>query len=368
MRRPSPRCEPWAVNRRRPSATRHGDRPGARRRRRRARRDSRNRRSRATTAIRPRGLQQRGAGVDAAAGQAHQPQRRGARRSAVACAWSITASRPDTSPAANDVPETMRQPPPGTVVGRSRAGADHAPARHPAAASASRVGHRDHARMRGRKAAARRARIDGRDDLLAMRQRDVDQAAQQQVDRPGQAHVDHLGAALDREAQRLGQAQRVAQRLARADLPARAQRVAGCASGAMPTMPMPLSARAATRPATAVPCTSATQVRPSTKLAWASTACARSGCVSSTPLSMMATRTWRPVATACRSSRCHCVAAGCSAYSGSSVALRAELVHGLRPRHLGMRLQRRDAGVEAGLRRQREHRRNRGPARASPTA
>ncbi len=38
------------------------------------------------------------------------------------------------------------------------------------------------------------------------------------------------------------------------------------------------------------------------------------------------------------------------------MALRAELVHGLRPRHLGMRLQRRDAGVEAGLRRQREHR------------
>ena len=93
---------------------------------------------------------------------------------------------------------------------------------------------------------------------------------------------------------------------------------------------MPSSARAAMMPAIAVPCHSATSRRPSTKFRATATRPVRSGWLTSTPVSISATRTRLPVVILCSSSRCQSLALGCSGYNGSLCASTSEQLHRLR--------------------------------------
>ena len=96
-----------------------------------------------------------------------------------------------------------------------------------------------------------------------------------------------------------------------------ARRARNFAWGAIPAIPMPSSARAAMMPAIAVPCHSATSWRPSTKFRATATCPVRSGWLTSTPVSISATRTRLPVVILCSSPRCQSLALGCSGYNGS---------------------------------------------------
>ena len=177
---------------------------------------------------------------------------------ALACASSISASRPLTCAAAYDAPDTVAQREPGSVVGMSVPGAATMPARRRARGL---VDDGDDAAHGGRKATLGQRAVGGSDDAdAALERRARSSCSMQPVGRPAQAQVDDLRASVDRRVQRRAPGSASCTSVSAGAAWRQARSARRRARGATPAMPTWLSARAAMMPATAVPWISAASV------------------------------------------------------------------------------------------------------------